>query len=247
MRIWHWADLHIKRRADDENNVIGARLVELATLERPDAIIISGDLADTPSLQVYYALLGLLERLHDHGIPVMAMPGNHDLFFAGIDYGQRPDYGKWRGLDGVIRRPTERGKHGLLVWEFEGHRFIGVDTCRGNADRRPDLARGCLGEHQRMELMLHLRPGDVVFGHHRAFWHDQAHLLEDREQLIELLTRAQAGAYLCGHEHKRHLRRHEGVTYLAARRTTQLERGLVVFDEIEPRSLAIKTLELKAA
>lgn len=244
MRIWHISDLHLE--ASEANNKVAARIVELATLHRPEVVILTGDLMDTPSAAAAEYCAELIGRMTAQDIKVIGVPGNHDLYARGIDYGQAPSYAHWDTIAKAFTAPNHVGKFGLRRWELYGVGFIGLDTCKGNADRRPDLARGCIGEYQRMELALHLLSGDVVFGHHRAFWHDQAHLLEDREQLISRLTRARAAAYLCGHEHKRHMRRHDEVLYLAARRSTQLERGLVIFDELESRSMAIKTLELAA-
>ncbi len=72
MLIAHLSDLHIGSQAPDRLDRVTAYL---RRLRRPlDAILVTGDVADH-GLEAEYAALGALERL---GVPLLALPGNHD-------------------------------------------------------------------------------------------------------------------------------------------------------------------------
>jgi 3',5'-cyclic AMP phosphodiesterase CpdA len=76
------SDLHIKRPGElaygqvDTAAALRRCVVELNRLNpRPQLVVISGDLADTPSAEEYAHLKSLLAPLE---IPFVAIPGNHD-------------------------------------------------------------------------------------------------------------------------------------------------------------------------
>jgi 3',5'-cyclic AMP phosphodiesterase CpdA len=76
------SDLHIKRQGAlaynrvDTAAALSRCIAELNRFSpRPDLVVISGDLADTPTAEEYTHLKSLLEPLQ---IPFAAIPGNHD-------------------------------------------------------------------------------------------------------------------------------------------------------------------------
>ena len=76
------SDLHIKRPGQlaygqvDTAAALKRCVIELNRLNpRPQLVVISGDLADTPSAEEYDHLKSLLAPLE---IPFVAEPGNHD-------------------------------------------------------------------------------------------------------------------------------------------------------------------------
>ena len=76
------SDLHIKRRGElaygrvDTATALSRCIAELNRfLPRPDLVVISGDLVDTPTGEAYDHLNALLGPLQ---IPFLAVPGNHD-------------------------------------------------------------------------------------------------------------------------------------------------------------------------
>ncbi|MDG6105521.1 metallophosphoesterase [Dactylosporangium aurantiacum] len=72
MLIAHLSDLHIGAAAPDRLDRV---VTYLATLRRaPDVILVTGDVADHGRAEEY-AELGKLRQL---GVPVLALPGNHD-------------------------------------------------------------------------------------------------------------------------------------------------------------------------
>jgi Icc protein len=72
------SDLHLRDGPDGAMPLVRLRraLVRVATLApAPDALLLSGDIADKPSLAVYEQAHELLAPL---GVPLHAIPGNHD-------------------------------------------------------------------------------------------------------------------------------------------------------------------------
>ncbi len=86
VRIFHAADLHLGRipyglreRFVDFGRAFDW-FVEEALRERPDLVVLAGDLFDHPQITPNALLLAVdgLERLRQAGIPVVAVEGNHD-------------------------------------------------------------------------------------------------------------------------------------------------------------------------
>ena len=85
MRLLHVSDLHIGKRVngismvDDQRHIL-AQLVDIATKERVDALLIAGDIYDkaSPSAEAVTVLDKFLIDLSQAGIRVLAVPGNHD-------------------------------------------------------------------------------------------------------------------------------------------------------------------------
>ena len=85
MRVLHTADFHAGRvlRGFDRTPEIHAALTEIAELaasEKVDAVLVSGDLFDTanPSADAEKAIFDFFLQLRSHGIPSVAIAGNHD-------------------------------------------------------------------------------------------------------------------------------------------------------------------------
>jgi 3',5'-cyclic-AMP phosphodiesterase len=72
------SDLHLREGADGVGPAerLERALAQVSTLEPyPDAVLVSGDVVDTPSRAAYEQARGLLGAL---GLPVHVIPGNHD-------------------------------------------------------------------------------------------------------------------------------------------------------------------------
>ena len=85
MRFIHTSDLHLGRRIfefsliDDQRHMIN-ELVRMADEEKPDALVIAGDIFDrsTPSVEAVGLFDELLTRISRLGVRVIATSGNHD-------------------------------------------------------------------------------------------------------------------------------------------------------------------------
>ncbi len=115
MRLLHLADLHLgweptgwpasqaSGRRERRDGLL-ARVVDVALTERPDVVILAGDLFehfDPPPMLVEYALRQL-RRLEAAGIQLVTVPGNHDeITYASSVYRMRGR--EWPGL--LVTRP----------------------------------------------------------------------------------------------------------------------------------------------
>lgn len=72
-RILHVSDLHVGTREDSQ---VEAALVHLAADVRPEVLVASGDLTNRGRRSEHERAHALLESV---GVPVVAVPGNHDL------------------------------------------------------------------------------------------------------------------------------------------------------------------------
>lgn len=85
MRFLHTADWHIgkairgRSRYDEYEKALD-QVVEIARERSVDAVLVSGDLHDARAVtaEADALIFDTLLRLHDAGIPVVAIPGNHD-------------------------------------------------------------------------------------------------------------------------------------------------------------------------
>lgn len=85
MKFLHLSDLHIGKRVyefsmlEDQRHIL-EQIVEIAKRERPDGIILAGDIYDKPipPAEAVQALDAFLTELAEQKIPVFAISGNHD-------------------------------------------------------------------------------------------------------------------------------------------------------------------------
>ncbi|MBL4917507.1 metallophosphoesterase [Szabonella alba] len=196
MLIAHLSDFHISAGPPETAPVRRdaaaiARLVVvdlMSRLQRPDLVLITGDLADGGSAADYALARDILAPLT---MPVLVVPGNHDrrnemraAFGADIPYG-----------------PTD------LRFEmgFDGLRVIGLDSLI------PGKVEGALGDDQLDWFEARLQQGrDPVFLmlHHPPFPSGNAHwdasALRQGGARLEAILRASPVPVrlLCGHVHQ---------------------------------------------
>ena len=85
MKFFHLADLHLGKRynefslIDDQRYILG-RIIEEVKCERPDAVVIAGDIYDksVPSAEAVELFDGFLSGLNALNVSVLAVSGNHD-------------------------------------------------------------------------------------------------------------------------------------------------------------------------
>lgn len=116
MRILHTSDWHVgkvlkgRTRHEEHIRVLG-QVVEIARAERPDLVIIAGDLYDTaaPSPDAVRVVTRALSALRQTGAQVVAIGGNHDNGQA-LD-ALRP----WADAAGITLRGSVRDKPDDLI------------------------------------------------------------------------------------------------------------------------------------
>jgi DNA repair protein SbcD/Mre11 len=116
MRILHTSDWHVGkvlkgRGRHDEHIRVLAQVVEIARAERPDLVIVAGDLYDTaaPTADATRVVTRALTALHSTGAQVVAIGGNHDNGPA-LD-ALRP----WSEAAGIVVRGAVRDKADELL------------------------------------------------------------------------------------------------------------------------------------
>ena len=124
LRLLHITDPHLlgdeSLEIYDVNTTLSLRQVLQQALAEspvpPDAILVTGDIADDCSREAYARLRGLLQPW---GVPVLCLPGNHDspdlmsrlLNSDGFQYCGRADFGDWTIIlldSHVPREPSGR-------------------------------------------------------------------------------------------------------------------------------------------
>ncbi|MDO9598575.1 MAG: metallophosphoesterase [Azoarcus sp.] len=163
----------------------------LAALDpRPDAVLLTGDLAENGSAEEYAFIRHALGELD---LPVFAVPGNHDSSPA-----------MRTGLGSFMR--ASEASHACYVVDDFPLSLVGLDTSvAGKAHGALDPAR-----LEWLEKVLGQRAGRPVFMfmHHPPFdtgirTMDACGLLEGRERLAELIAwHGGVVGVVCGHVHR---------------------------------------------
>ncbi len=85
MKLFHISDLHIGKRVNglnvlEDQRYILAQMLEAISQNKPDALLISGDIYDksVPSAEAVSAFDEFLSQVHGLGVTVFAIGGNHD-------------------------------------------------------------------------------------------------------------------------------------------------------------------------
>lgn len=205
-RFWGWQSWLRSRRKRHRPEVLGALLDDVRA-QRPDHVVVTGDLTNVALEQEFVEAAGLLRDL---GEPdwVTVVPGNHDAYVA-----VPPERGwdRWAPYlcgDGSAaeRAPT----HG----EYPTLRRRGDVSLIGLCSAHPTplfMASGSLGDAQlaRLERMLEAERGRVrvVALHHPPTDREIGYRrrLHDWRALQQVLARAGAELVVHGHRHRRWL------------------------------------------
>ena len=200
--------------------------------ERPDFLLITGDLSFNGARLSHEALIAALSRLREAGILVLVLPGNHDingsaLIFsdgemASADKISAEDFAALYadfGYGGALSRDPSS-----LSYVFDsarGVRFFMLDTCfrygavygRVGADTLAWLEK---------ELASCREAGDapVVAGHHNALVHNPLfafeYTIDNGEALCALLEKYGVGFFLSGHLHPQSIAEENGFLDIAS-------------------------------
>ncbi len=140
LRVLHTSDWHLGRALHEESLLedqawVLERLVLAARDERPDVVVVAGDVYDraVPPAEAVALLDEVLTRLADLGVPVVVIAGNHDS-------GERLSFG--------ARLLAGRGVHlrGALLNAHEPIEVPGKGLLYALPFVDPDVVRGLLGD-----------------------------------------------------------------------------------------------------
>ncbi len=156
--LLHASDLHL-RRGDQAR---AEQLVGLVARERPEAVLLGGDLVDSP--RGHELLSALVTDLARHAT-VLAVPGNHDEFWgvSRVEEAVERGGGHWIASR-LVRLPT-RG--GAVAISGDPRLLGGVhDATRVWLGHDPAALDEPATTHADLALAGHLHGGQVVLGQH---------------------------------------------------------------------------------
>ena len=157
---------------------------------QPDLVLFSGDLAEDATSEEYAHVSAGLRHL---GLPVLAVPGNHDRRAPML-----------AALPGMVRA-IESG-HLCLAEQTRGPLIIGLDTVIEGApegelcEARLEWLAGRLNEARGREVLIFMHHPPITTGLKDM---DSMGLLAGREALASLIAdHGKVCAILCGHMHR---------------------------------------------
>lgn len=187
-RILHISDLHVGARDED---LPGEALAELVRRTEPELVIASGDLTHRGRPDQHAQAAGLLRG---PGVPVLAVPGNHDIphtFPARLTSPWRPFEHEWQTTEPVHATESLQvvGVNSVRPWR---HQSGAVDDA--GLDRAATRLRAG-------------RPGAlrVVVLHHQligAPWRTRKRPVARRAHVLTRLVAAGAELIVAGHIHQ---------------------------------------------
>ena len=195
----------------------------------PDLVLLTGDLTFNGAEISHRRLAGKLQRLEDAGIPVLVLPGNHDVYnenaalYRGGSFERVPfasgesfaeiyrDFGPGEALSADSDSLSYVWQLNEQVWimmldENTAHDFCGLsDRTFGWIEAQLQKAR----EEGRFVL---------VAGHQNVFQHSifrGGYVIQGAQRLQELLRRYGVPLCLSGHLHTQHVLSEDGLTEIA--------------------------------
>ncbi len=233
-RLVQITDCHL--RADPGDRLRGTRpdarlraIVERLREERPDLVVVTGDISDDGSLASYRRFLRSIRRIRR---PVFCLPGNHD----------RPD--RLRRV--LSRRPThvvEATRHGCWQLCFLDSTVAG--RCGGHlSDERWARIEDRLARFRDRPTLIFLHHPVLPSG---SRWLDDDMMLDNPERLTRALhAHPQVRALAWGHIHQPFEGRIDGtVCWGTPATSTQFSRGSETF-ATTPDGPAYRRIQLHA-
>lgn len=169
----------------------------------PDLVFLTGDITQHGLLAEFDAAERLLSVLTRHNIPIIAVPGNHDIYGAATAeylkaFIDRLSLAVREGGDGIIRLPgveilpLEQGVQTLPFFSY------GIQS-------EEELARAAVAWADPPNGVMRL-----VIGHYPVIDSHGGRLLyfrglREASLLIDFCERHQVAAYFCGHNHTRYV------------------------------------------
>lgn len=190
VRILHVSDLHMGRLARDSESAHAA-LRELVERLRPELVIASGDLAHRGRRRELETATTLLRSLE---LPVLAVPGNHDIPYTFPARFTRP----WAEFERLwdTTQPVYRGER---VW------VVGLNSVRPWRQQSGKVTSAQLASAARAladapEGVLRV----AVLHHHvlGAPWRSRKRPVADRNAVLSRLVESRAQLVLAGHIHQ---------------------------------------------
>ena len=195
----------------------------------PDVVLLTGDLTFNGAEISHRRLAGKLQRLEDAGIPVLVLPGNHDVYnenaalyrggsFERVPFADSESFaGIYRdfGLGEALSADSDSLSY---VWQLNEQVWIMMldentahDFC-GLSDRSFQWIEAQLQKAREEGRFV------LVAGHQNVFQHSifrGGYVIQEAQRLQELLRRYGVPLCLSGHLHTQHVLSEDGLTEIA--------------------------------
>ncbi|HEY0626531.1 MAG TPA: metallophosphoesterase [Allosphingosinicella sp.] len=193
--IAHLSDVHFGRHDPEVVAAVEAFLAD----KRPNLVVISGDFTQRARVNQYKEACSFVDRIEDMGLPVLAVPGNHDVpLYDVVQRFVRPLHRYKRFIDDDL----------CPYWENDELQVLGLNTARSFTIKDGSISL------EQMQLIREAFRGDaegktrILVTHHPLF----AMPIGDEGELTKvvkrhtdaLLASAEAGVHilLAGHFHR---------------------------------------------
>ncbi|HQV09183.1 MAG TPA: metallophosphoesterase [Thauera sp.] len=209
--LLHIADTHF----GTERPAVVEALIALAAQQRPDLVVLAGDITQRARPAQFRAAKAFVARL---GAPVLAVPGNHDIALFDLWARLRRPYARYARVFGAELEPVHSSPD-LLV--------VGVNTTRAWRHKNGEVSAAQIDRVAGLLAAASPRQLRVVVVHQPAAVTragDRANLLRGHDAALQAWSVAGADLVLGGHIHLPYTLAPQGL----ARRLWVLQAGTAV-------------------
>lgn len=198
-------------------------LVALAAQQRPDVVVLSGDITQRARPAQFRAAKAFVDRL---GAPVLAVPGNHDIALFDLWARLTRPYARYTKVFGANLEPVFSSPD-LLV--------VGVNTTRAWRHKHGELSAAQIDRVATLLTAASPQQLRVVVAHQPAAVpqvKERCHLLRGHHAALRVWSAAGADLVLGGHIHLPYVLPLDGL----ARRLWVLQAGTAVSSRTRPEA-----------
>ena len=197
--------------------------------EKPDVVLLGGDLTFNGAVKSHEDLIEKLRRIEDAGIPVLLIPGNHDL---GAYYDARFEGSQYKIVETM--KPEifreEYADFGLneasitcedsFSYVYELREDLWVLAIDANSDQVGILSDKTLAFAEEVQKEAKNKGAKMIIFTHQTILTHQIFIggmrIENADNLIKILDPDTVILCLCGHMHIQHVCHEEGFTEAAS-------------------------------
>ena len=235
---------------------VAAEIARLPEAERPDAVIAAGDLTLNGELESHRRVTELFSAIEDCGVPVLAIPGNHDL--------NNPSAYRYEGSKAYpVESPDQRAFAEMYAGFGYGESIrhdpasfsyaypLAGDLWVVMLDANTEAAPGSLGAQTLAWLEETLAEAErediavVTVTHQNLLRHNAqfpyGYTLYNCDRVRELLTDYGVALNLSGHIHLQHISESGGLTEVATSSLSVSENHIGVLEIAADRSAGYHT------
>lgn len=203
-------------------------LVETAIASRPSALVLAGDITLNGERENHERLAEKLRRVQDAGVPVVVIPGNHDINNknAATYFGDRREAAEYLHSAedfleiyhefGYDQSPNRDPASLSYVYPVDaGHWLLMLDSCQYETGNH---VNGKLRPETLAWLEVHLQVAKehgievLPVAHHNLLSESRLYTtdctLENHDQVTALLEKYQVPLYVSGHLHAQRIKKH---------------------------------------